>query len=44
MATRSSFRGNMAGAPTDKQAGDWWYDTTDNQYKGYDGTSIVILG
>jgi len=44
MTTRSSFRGNVAGTPADKQAGDYWFDTTDKQYKGYDGTKVVILG
>jgi len=38
------FRGNVAGTPTNVVEGDVWFDTTDGQYKGYDGTEIVILG
>ena len=34
----------MAGDPGSPQQGDTWFDTTTNQFKGYNGTSVVILG
>ncbi len=41
---QSSFRGVVTGDPANKTEGDWWYDTVDNQYKGFDGTINVLLG
>jgi len=38
------FIGSYRGIPENAATGDSWYDTTDKQYKGYDGTSVVIIG
>lgn len=40
----SNFRGNFAGDPPNKVKGDEWFDTIDNQFKGFDGTKNVIRG
>lgn len=40
----SSFRGNVAGTPSNVQEGDYWFDTTDKQYKGYQNGKVVIQG
>lgn len=34
----------MAGDPGSPQQGDTWFDTTTNQFKGYNGTNNVVLG
>ena len=38
------FIGPIRGIPESASLGDWWYDTLDKQFKGYDGTQVVILG
>jgi len=30
--------------PSSPSEGDMWYNSTDNQFKGYNGTSVVVLG
>jgi len=40
----SQFLGNLASDPVSPVKGDWWYNTTDNQYKGFDDTDIVLIG
>jgi len=41
---RSGWRGNYAGNPTDLLEGDQWFDTVTKQFKGYTGTTVVLLG
>lgn len=38
------FMGSFRGIPENAATGDWWYDTEDRQYKGHNGTGVVILG
>jgi len=40
----SVFLGLLASDPGSPTEGQIWYNTTDNQFKGYDGTEVVILG
>jgi len=38
------FIGTFAGIPPSASIGDSWFDSTDKQFKGWDGTQVVILG
>jgi len=38
------FIGSFRGIPESASKGDWWYDTVDRQYKGHDGTEVIIIG
>lgn len=35
---------NISGNPGSPKAGDIWFDTTTKQFKGWNGTNVVILG
>ena len=37
------FLGSFKGIPENAATGDWWYDTEDRQYKGFNGDAVVIL-
>ncbi len=38
------FIGSFRGDPESASKGDHWYNTDDRQYKGFDGTQVVLLG
>ena len=38
------FIGTFRGIPESADKGDWWYDSEEKQYKGHNGTSVVLLG
>jgi len=40
----SVFLGLLASDPTSPTEGQIWYNTTEKQFKGYNGTEVVILG
>lgn len=42
--TASIFLGVLAGDPSSPGEGQIWYNSTDKQFKGYNGTAAVILG
>jgi len=42
--TGSVFLGVVASDPGTPTEGQIWYNSTDKQFKGYNGTSTVILG
>jgi hypothetical protein len=44
MNANSIFLGSLASDPGSPVAGQIWFNSTDKQFKGYNGTSIVLLG